>query len=109
MPELGPYGPVRGALSNERPYRDLGAPFAWVFRVFHTAITWAHAQADRSRAVFSYGGRALMRHECCSRTDGSESTLCPVAAQESVRPDLQRALARQTYSVTLPAPALNAR
>jgi hypothetical protein len=24
MPELGPYGSVRGALSNERPYRDLG-------------------------------------------------------------------------------------
>jgi hypothetical protein len=23
MPELGPYGSVRGALSNERPYRDL--------------------------------------------------------------------------------------
>jgi hypothetical protein len=22
MPELGPYGSVRGALSNERPYRD---------------------------------------------------------------------------------------
>jgi RNA-directed DNA polymerase len=26
MPELGPYGSVRGALSNERPYRDSGAP-----------------------------------------------------------------------------------
>src|SRR6478752_5204683 len=26
MPELGPYGSVRGALSNERPYRDLGNP-----------------------------------------------------------------------------------
>src|SRR5437016_13113159 len=25
MPELGPYGSVRGALSNERPYRDLRA------------------------------------------------------------------------------------
>ena len=25
MPELGPYGSVRGALSNERPYRDPGA------------------------------------------------------------------------------------
>ncbi len=24
MPELGPYGSVRGALSNERPYRDFG-------------------------------------------------------------------------------------
>jgi len=23
MPELGPYGSVRGALSNERPYHDL--------------------------------------------------------------------------------------
>jgi hypothetical protein len=27
MPELGPYGSVRGALSNGRPYRDSGAPF----------------------------------------------------------------------------------
>ncbi len=26
MPELGPYGSVLGALSNERPYRDSGAP-----------------------------------------------------------------------------------
>jgi len=26
MPELGPYGSVRGALSNGRPYRDSGAP-----------------------------------------------------------------------------------
>ena len=26
MPELGSYGSVRGALSNERLYRDLGAP-----------------------------------------------------------------------------------
>jgi hypothetical protein len=24
MPELGTYGSVRGALSNERPYRDFG-------------------------------------------------------------------------------------
>ena len=28
MPELGPYGSVRGALSNERPYRDLRYPCA---------------------------------------------------------------------------------
>src|SRR5256886_1583500 len=26
MPELGPYGSVRGALSNERPYRDPANP-----------------------------------------------------------------------------------
>ena len=26
MPELGTYGSVRGALSNERPYRNSGAP-----------------------------------------------------------------------------------
>ena len=25
MPELGTYGSVRGALSNERPYRDPGS------------------------------------------------------------------------------------
>src|SRR5213080_2586514 len=28
MPELGPYGSVRGALSNERPYRDPANPGA---------------------------------------------------------------------------------
>jgi hypothetical protein len=28
MPELGPYGSVRGALSNERPYRDPANPSA---------------------------------------------------------------------------------
>jgi hypothetical protein len=39
MPELGPYGSVRGAFSNERPYRDSGAPVFSLFRVFHTAFT----------------------------------------------------------------------
>src|SRR6266511_1912100 len=34
MPELGPYGSVRGALSNERPYRDLRNPCAsYVFEM----------------------------------------------------------------------------
>jgi hypothetical protein len=28
MPELGSYGSVRGALSNERLYRDSGAPLS---------------------------------------------------------------------------------
>src|SRR5437660_4342621 len=28
VPEWGPLGSVRGALSNERPYRDLGDPHA---------------------------------------------------------------------------------
>jgi hypothetical protein len=28
MPELGTYGSVRGALSNQRPYRDSGAPLS---------------------------------------------------------------------------------
>jgi len=32
MPESGPYGSVRGALSNERPYRDPQLPrFAFRF------------------------------------------------------------------------------
>ena len=34
MPELGPYGSVRVALSNERPYRDLRNPFeSYVFEM----------------------------------------------------------------------------
>ena len=39
MPELGPYGSVRGALSNERPYRDSGAPVYEISRVNRTAFT----------------------------------------------------------------------
>ena len=31
MPELGPYGSVRGALSNERPYRD---SILWIVAYF---------------------------------------------------------------------------
>jgi hypothetical protein len=38
MPELGPYGSVRGALSNERPYRDSGAPIYETSRANRTAI-----------------------------------------------------------------------
>ncbi len=45
MPELGPYGSVRGALSNERPYRDSGAPLASDItkvsaKVFSRARAW---------------------------------------------------------------------
>jgi hypothetical protein len=39
MPELGTYGSVRGALSNERPYRDSGAPVFCNSRAIHTAFT----------------------------------------------------------------------
>jgi len=35
MPELGPYGSVRGALSNERPYRDLRNVVAIPFERSH--------------------------------------------------------------------------
>src|SRR6266705_1853422 len=36
-PELGPYGSVRGALSNERPYRDLpDASGAWPGALLHS-------------------------------------------------------------------------
>jgi hypothetical protein len=31
MPELGSYGSVRGALSNERLYRDSGAPDKYLY------------------------------------------------------------------------------
>ena len=33
MPELGSYGSVRGALSNERLYRDSGAPYKWLIYI----------------------------------------------------------------------------
>ena len=39
MPKLGLYGSVRGALSNERPYRDPGAPVYETSRAMHTAFT----------------------------------------------------------------------
>jgi hypothetical protein len=44
MPELGPYGSVRGALSNERPYRDAGAPE--VQRTSENAGSFMRAQND---------------------------------------------------------------
>ena len=39
MPELGPYGSVRGALSNGRPYRDPGPPLSDIFGAIDTAFT----------------------------------------------------------------------
>jgi hypothetical protein len=38
MPELGPYGSVRGALSNERPYRDQRPSYAGL--PFHTVTNF---------------------------------------------------------------------
>jgi hypothetical protein len=57
MPELGTYGSVRGALSNERPYRDSGAPVCCNSRAIHTAFTRRHmvksgcgpSEAERAR------------------------------------------------------------
>ncbi len=35
MPESGAYGSVRGALSNERPYRDPGVPASYLIDLRH--------------------------------------------------------------------------
>ncbi len=58
MPELGPLGSVRGALSNERPYRDL------------------HGVYDPCR--YSRIVLKIFRHPCCEVRLGQ-------AGQESVR------------------------
>jgi hypothetical protein len=51
MPELGPYGSVRGALSNERPYRDSGAPVSAEFRANRTAFT-RHSASLRTTSIY---------------------------------------------------------
>ena len=50
MPELGTYGSVRGALSNERPYRDPGSQpsaFGRWLRPGMTADVYAWSEAKR--------------------------------------------------------------
>src|SRR5947209_14837827 len=47
MPELGPYGSVRGALSNERPYRDLR----------NVAINYPLVRAHRFAGIQPNSGR----------------------------------------------------
>jgi len=58
MPELGPYGSVRGALSNERPYRDLRNVVAnYPFERSHrfAGIQPNSGQGDHSRLSCSAG------------------------------------------------------
>ena len=66
MPELGPYGSVRGALSNERPYRDLrnvvaNYPFEKSLRFAGIQPNSRHR--DYSRLSCGDGGYAA-RAEC---------------------------------------------
>jgi hypothetical protein len=63
MPELGPYGSVRGALSNGRPYRDSGAPVSYNSRAIHTAFT--------RRDPFTIVTRLLLITSANQRVQGS--------------------------------------
>src|SRR5436190_20896023 len=61
MPELGPYGSVRGALSNERPYRDLRNVVAnYLFEGSHrfAGIQPNSGQRDYSRLSCGAGIRS---------------------------------------------------
>src|SRR5712671_7037884 len=67
MPELGPYGSVRGALSNERPYRDLRNVVAnYPFERSHRFVGIQSNSGDRdySRLSCAAGGNAA-RASCC--------------------------------------------
>jgi hypothetical protein len=49
MPELGPYGSVRGARGNSRPYRESSRPTAKVTRLTHTA--WTRSRSGGAGAL----------------------------------------------------------
>src|SRR6266481_6264139 len=60
MPELGPYGSVRGALSNERPYRDLA----------NVALT----RRDLNRSLPGVREKSLVRKCCVNPRSSAENT-----------------------------------
>jgi hypothetical protein len=62
MPELGPYGSVRGALSNERPYRDS-------LRVLRILTRSGH-RPDRNPATQQAPDLILANPLCCPRSPG---------------------------------------
>jgi hypothetical protein len=49
MPESGTYGSVRGALSNERPYRDNGGPDVSIDAWSRSALPTLSAEDDVDR------------------------------------------------------------
>ena len=56
MPELGPYGSVRGARGNSRPYRDLCATIANRWFLTHTEPRGTtQARSDRLKIMVQYG------------------------------------------------------
>src|SRR5208282_939885 len=57
MPELGPYGSVRGALSNERPYRDTNWNGHRFFGLRQGKIDAAGHGRDRRKGEASAGAR----------------------------------------------------
>src|SRR5256886_13088527 len=67
MPELGPYGSVRGALSNERPYRDLR----------NVAINYPFVRAHRFAGIQPNSGRRDYSRLSCA---AGEMPLGPRAA-----------------------------
>ena len=57
MPELGPYGSVRGALSNERPYRDSTHPTI----PRHPPVVKASAASQTQRAHLRRDSTRVLR------------------------------------------------
>jgi len=88
MPELGPYGSVRGALSNERPYRDLRNVVAnYPFERSHrfAGIQPNSGQGDHSRLSCSAGDTQLGAGICGIFSKRSARTLAIMLVAEKAR------------------------
>jgi len=55
MPELGTYGSVRGALSNERPYRDYN------FAALHMSPSGTKRTCGDRHPMSAIGGRSGLK------------------------------------------------
>jgi hypothetical protein len=89
MPELGTYGSVRGAFSNERPYRNSGAPKCQYLRAnsprkkcamqnktICTASAWRHTLHRIYTAAYS-------QHDKCHSVVWGRKIFAPFCSQAS--------------------------
>ena len=122
MPELGPYGSVRGALSNERPYRDLrnvaaNYPFERSHRFAGIQPTSGHG--DHSRLSCRAGDTQLGAGFCRDLQQASlawtildargRSPNVRSSSQLTVRPRSRGSLPRLPYAASVGGSGVNAR
>src|SRR5271169_1991743 len=60
MPELGPYGSVRGARGNSRPYRESDRPKGKTTRLTYERLNRQWARVACRRGVIQIGGLAVL-------------------------------------------------